>query len=101
MYQSPNPGANSGVATTSTRQCAVTGRDGGGLRRDPKNAEGRIVRESYVLNTDQVAEAMSETVLRTQLEAAQDPSQGGVLGLILRADRAVSTAWISGSCAQR
>ncbi|MEM9405150.1 MAG: hypothetical protein AAGA81_03845 [Acidobacteriota bacterium] len=47
------------------------------------------VRESYGLTPDQVATALTETVLRAQIASAEDPDQGGVLGSLQRADRAV------------
>lgn len=58
------------------------------MERDEMHDEGRVVRESYVLTVDQVASALTDTVLRAQLESAEDPAQGGALGTILRVDRA-------------
>jgi hypothetical protein len=64
-----------------------TGRDCEGLRWGTMNVKGRIVREKYVLSVDQVAAALTDTVLRAQIEAAEDPAQRGALGALLRVDR--------------
>jgi hypothetical protein len=50
--------------------------------------KGRVIRETYNLTTDQVAAALTETVLRAQVEGAEHPAQGGVLGSMLRIDKA-------------
>ena len=48
----------------------------------------RVVRVSYVLTADQIVSALTDTVLRAQVQSAAGPAQGGVLGKILRVDRA-------------
>ncbi|MEZ5963125.1 MAG: hypothetical protein R3F56_04685 [Planctomycetota bacterium] len=50
--------------------------------------EDRVVRDSYSLTVDQVAAALTDTVLRAQLASAEDPAQGGALGALLRVDTA-------------
>ncbi|MEM6571255.1 MAG: hypothetical protein AAF957_22785 [Planctomycetota bacterium] len=54
--------------------------------------ENTTVRETYTLTSEEVATALSETVLSAQIASAEDPDQGGVTGSLQRADRAIERA---------
>ncbi|MEQ8765414.1 MAG: hypothetical protein RL885_15880 [Planctomycetota bacterium] len=59
-------------------------------------SEQRQLQESFELTAANAAAALASTVLRAQVEAARNPGQGGVLGGLQRADRALESVqrWV-------